>query len=202
MKKFMLMMTVAASAGILQAAQIGWNAGANSGLAANGYIYAMTGTSSDYNAVLAALGVPSGTYESFMSYYNAMDSVFSGGPYGANSHVSLGSGQTNAGGALLSTVAGGSPDVFPGSSMQGVFFVMFNNANPALATEYTISYRNQQTLNATGTLNFSTTWANWQGMGQIGTGSWQPVIPVPEPTAMALVALGAAAVGLRRRFRK
>ena len=32
-----------------------------------------------------------------------------------------------------------------------------------------------------------------------GNGAW---IPIPEPTAMALLALGAAAVGLRRRFRK
>ena len=32
-----------------------------------------------------------------------------------------------------------------------------------------------------------------------GLGGW---VPVPEPTAMALVALGMAVVGLRRRFRK
>jgi len=31
------------------------------------------------------------------------------------------------------------------------------------------------------------------------TSGW---VPIPEPTAMALLALGAAAVGLRRRFRK
>ena len=36
---------------------------------------------------------------------------------------------------------------------------------------------------------------------QSGTG-WQGYTVVPEPTAMALVALGVAAVGLRRRFRK
>jgi len=32
--------------------------------------------------------------------------------------------------------------------------------------------------------------------------SWIPYTVIPEPTAMALLALGAAAVGLRRRFRK
>ena len=34
-------------------------------------------------------------------------------------------------------------------------------------------------------------------------GTWLPyAFPIPEPTAMALLALGVAAVGLRRRFRK
>jgi len=43
-------------------------------------------------------------------------------------------------------------------------------------------------------------WGNaaW-GTAVGGSGGW---IPIPEPTAMALLALGAAAVGLRRRFRK
>ena len=35
-----------------------------------------------------------------------------------------------------------------------------------------------------------------------GSPQWEHYVFVPEPTAMALVALGAAAVGLRRRFRK
>jgi len=47
---------------------------------------------------------------------------------------------------------------------------------------------------------------------KLGNGSWDPGLyinpsqfpggVIPEPTAMALLALGAAAVGLRRRFRK
>jgi len=36
----------------------------------------------------------------------------------------------------------------------------------------------------------------------MSNGAWYNYTVIPEPTAMALLALGAAAVGLRRRFRK
>jgi len=50
----------------------------------------------------------------------------------------------------------------------------------------------------------------WNGVSQIldvrgatpPNATWTLYVPVPEPTAMALLALGAAALGLRRRFRK
>ena len=48
--------------------------------------------------------------------------------------------------------------------------------------------------NSGGVDNFTT----WSGAGYSDTG-W---VLIPEPTSMALLALGAAAVGLRRRFRK
>jgi len=52
----------------------------------------------------------------------------------------------------------------------------------------------------TGTDNFNWTAGTYGGVGVAGdVGKW---VPVPEPTSMALFGLGAAVLGLRRRFKK
>jgi len=93
------------------------------------------------------------------------------------------------------------PDVFAPLSQQSVFYVIFNSSD--LTSEdlkYSVSQFYTQDLNNTGSKAYTITWANWGGTGVSGSGMWQEIIP--EPTAMALLALGAAALGLRRRFRK
>ena len=54
-------------------------------------------------------------------------------------------------------------------------------------------------IDATPTFGVGVNYWDSASMGFAGVGSWSAV---PEPTSMALLALGVAAVGLRRKFRK
>jgi len=202
MKKFIIIAMVAVSAVISQAASFNWNV-TNTGLGTDGYGYAFTGTAADRAAV--ALLLAAGDIGAFQAYYAGLDNVYTheGADFGANSHVALGAGQTLTAppGGLTAVALGGAKNVFEGSTVQGVFYVLFDNADPLKAEYYNISARIQATLPAGGatSTSFNPAWANWGGTGVSGSTTW---MPVPEPTAMALLALGAAAVGLRRRFRK
>ncbi|MCL2104304.1 MAG: PEP-CTERM sorting domain-containing protein [Kiritimatiellaeota bacterium] len=198
MKKFMFIATVIASAGILQAASISWSAASGSGVGSDGYVYVMTGTSTDYSAVVALLGA--GNVAGFQSYFNSLDrsTDYTVGSIAANSHLALGAGTTTSG-LFLSSHAGsyGTPDNFLGGSSQSVFFVIFDGADPLSADNYSVSYLYNQNLLASGARNYAITWANWGGQGVAGV--W---LPIPEPTTMVVMAAGIAALGLRRRFRK
>jgi len=204
MKKFMMMIVVAASAGLLQAAAIAWNAGGGSGLGSEAYIYAMTGTAADKAAVELLLAA--GDVAGFQSYYAGLVDVYTyaGELLGSNSNVALGAGVTGGsipGGLANTNFAPLAPQVFEGLSAQGVFYVIFDNADPLAADLYSVSQRFTPTVpSGSGTsAPVAGSWANWGGTGVSGSTTWQDV---PEPTAMALLALGAAALGLRRRFRK
>jgi len=205
MKKFIVIAMVATFAVISQAASFNWVVN-GTGLGTAGYCYAMTGTAADRTAVELLLAA--GDIAGFQAYYAGLDSVFDIVPpvatYGANSHVALGDGQTltTPPGGLTAVSLGGFKNVFVDSTAQGVFFVLFDNANPLNADNYNLSARIGGTLPGAGgaATEFNPTWGNWGGAGVSGSTTWMPIIP--EPTAMALLALGAAAVGLRRRFRK
>ena len=205
MKKFMLMLMGVASAGFLQASSISWTAaGGNASMGTGGYIFAICGTSADRTAAMGYLGADN--LAGFLSWYDTLTPVASASSLGANSTVSLGKGQTLANGTLNAAAFGVAPDVFLGSNPQSVFFVIFDSTAFDTSTalfHYSVSnIAGPTNLGATGSTAFSITWANWGGSGVSGSTMWQDIHGVPEPTAMALVALGAAAVGLRRRFRK
>jgi len=76
------------------------------------------------------------------------------------------------------------------------YMIVYDNADITLATHYQVL--------SLGPIDRPGTAPNAMPLtfGNLSQGGWQAITIIPEPTAMALLALGAAAVGLRRRFRK
>lgn len=207
MKKLIIGFASVVFASMIQAAQITWTAASiqavgGGSIGATGSGFAFTGTAADRDAVIALLGTATWASD-FSTYQSSLvnSQTVTDSSIAANSNVALGGGSLTTSSSLLaSTVAYGTTaaNAFVGSTEQSVFFVVFDNTDWTQATYYTVSELNTQTLTATGAKQYTTLWANWDGTGVAGT--WTAV--VPEPTSMALLALGVVAVGLRRRFRK
>lgn len=214
MKKMLMIAAILITAGMAQSSQVAWIAASGitavggGGLGTTGCGYAFTGTS-DNRATVVALFSTATWAADFASYQSGLVNSQTAPvtSIAANSHVALGgiamstafNKMTSAGAAGV----GGYNNVaavnsFVASTQQSVFYVVFNDTVPAEATHYTVSVLQTQTLGATGIKSYTTTWADWGGTATVGT--WTAV--VPEPTSMALLALGVAAIGLRRKLRK
>ena len=172
MKKLVMMLAVIAMAAMTQAATVTWSI---SGVKAPN---------------------PDGTF-STTAVNGGIAYLF----YGAQNSASLNSaiqGESFTGaGSLYSKATTSTGGIFQtgigsyANEVVTLYMVIFNGATIATSTHYMISSDLTQTFTTVAkTYNFGTSMPT----------SWTAI--VPEPTSMALLALGVAAVGLRRRFSK
>lgn len=185
MKKMMMMVAAALCVSLAQAVSVNWNISGlkvanvdNTMSAVNlsgAIVYAFVGDSSVASAAATAAG--NGTFGTWLSGIAAADQ--------------LGTALTTTGGAALKSGQGS----FSVGQSVSVFLVAFDAATYGAANNYLITSIYTQTMPST-----NPTYTFGAPGGTYVPSTWTDV--VPEPTSMALLALGAAAIGLRRKFRK
>lgn len=188
MKKMMMVLAALSCAAGVQAAQINWG---NSATASA--IYALDGVTK-----LTSANATAANFAIYLIDANTDLAI-------ADTLSTTASINSKSAGALTGASDG---YVLPTQYTTGASFYIMATATFNGTDYYMLIYKNNTadtywtttaTLN-TGTDTFSWTAGTYGGVGTAGdVGVW---IPVPEPTSMALLALGAAALGLRRKFRK
>ncbi len=193
MKKIMLALSIALTAGVMQAASLNW--------VVAGVTLPETTTPANGVAVYMFLTAAGGNTLSFvptasLTTVSEVESAITGGTFtGAGAYVSS---TLNSSGAT--TAATGVSTSFGAGDSLTAFAVIFDNADVSLATSYMIAQ------SATGDTELSQSWTsstgakvlNWGNQTTNGT-TWTSMAAVPEPTSGLLMLLGMAGLALRRR---
>jgi PEP-CTERM putative exosortase interaction domain len=207
MKKVMMIAAAVAVAGMMQAASVNWSANA---IREPGGVGTITdGTQLMISLVFTAdVGTTTGwqTGSSVGSYtYGSLSAL---APLATLTGAQLTVTATDPKQAGVSAGSGG-----PGQNLLSQSWAETNRGADNYASFYAVIFYNAAgsvtEANAThyavtkiynvNLMNIASTGANINMVGVFNQATWTAV---PEPTAMALLALGAVAFGLRRRFRK